>query len=149
MREVLRDAFFQIRLTEMTLDEFANGPALEDYLTPQVLRSGIHSTFLNLVRFQEKTDIFLWFCAASKPSLPFITQPRRGLPIQTCHRYQGCAYRYTRLQITEVNLDGLGPINGVIEGATTAYSSAPTGGYSSPATASTAAARERLSTRYA
>lgn len=76
VREVLRDAFFQIRLTEMTLDEFANGPALEDYLTPQ-----------------EKTDIFLWFCAARKPSLPFITQPRRGLPIQTCHRYQGCAYR--------------------------------------------------------
>lgn len=75
-RKVLGSALRMIRMPTMSLEEFANGVAQSDILTPQ-----------------ETIDIFLHFTANRKPSLDFSTKSRSGLKMQVCHRFQSCAYR--------------------------------------------------------
>lgn len=75
-RSVLRDAIYLIRVPSMSLDEFANGPA----------QCGIFT-------LDETVDIFLHFTASEKPCLAFTRQPRTGLRMQVCLRFQSCAYR--------------------------------------------------------
>lgn len=75
-RKVLGKALYLVRISAMSLEEFANGPAQSGILT-----------------LQETTDIFLNFTALNKPSLPFPIKPRKGLKIQLCHRFQSSAYR--------------------------------------------------------
>ncbi|KAK2818223.1 hypothetical protein Q7C36_022156 [Tachysurus vachellii] len=75
-RLVLGDALYLIRVPAMSLDEFANGAAQCGLLT-----------------LAETNAVFLWHTAANKPELPFVSQPRKGLTPQRCHRFQSCAYR--------------------------------------------------------
>lgn len=75
-RKVLGKALHLIRIPTMTLEEFANGVAQLEILTPD-----------------ETINIFLNFTAMVKPDLGFITRPRAGLKTQVCHRFQSCAYR--------------------------------------------------------
>lgn len=76
LRQVLGNAFYQIRIPTMNIEEFANGPA----------KSG-------LLDYEETTDVFLWFTALEKPSLMFVSRKRSGLKQMKCHRFQSCAYR--------------------------------------------------------
>ncbi len=76
LRQVLGNAFYQIRIPTMDIEEFANGPA----------KSG-------LLDYVETTDVFLWFTAIEKPSLMFVSRKRTGLQLMKCHRFQSCAYR--------------------------------------------------------
>uniref|UniRef100_A0A8C6WJL9 BTB (POZ) domain containing 3b n=1 Tax=Neogobius melanostomus TaxID=47308 RepID=A0A8C6WJL9_9GOBI len=64
------------KLPAMALDDFANSAAQSGVLT-----------------LNETNDIFLWYTAAKKPELQFVSQPRKGLAPQRCHRFQSCAYR--------------------------------------------------------
>lgn len=75
-RAVLGEALHLLRLPAMTLEEFANGVAQFDFLTPQ-----------------ETRDIFLWFTAAEKPRLNFPVSPRTGLETQRCKRFRSSSYR--------------------------------------------------------
>ncbi|KAG7999994.1 BTB/POZ domain-containing protein 3 [Nibea albiflora] len=75
-RKVLGKAMYLIRIPTMALDDFANGAAQSGVLT-----------------LTETNDIFLWYTAAKKPDLEFVSQPRKGLTPQRCHRFQSCAYR--------------------------------------------------------
>lgn len=75
-RAVLGEALHLLRLPALTLEEFANGVAQFDFLTPQ-----------------ETRDIFLWFTAAEKPRLDFPVSPRTGLEPQRCIRFRSSAYR--------------------------------------------------------
>uniref|UniRef100_A0A3Q3IXU0 BTB domain-containing protein n=1 Tax=Monopterus albus TaxID=43700 RepID=A0A3Q3IXU0_MONAL len=75
-RKVLGKAMYLIRIPTMALDDFANGAAQSGVLT-----------------LNETNDIFLWYTAAKKPELQFVSQPRKGLTPQRCHRFQSCAYR--------------------------------------------------------
>lgn len=75
-RQILGQILYLIRLPTMTLEEFANGVAQLDILTPQ-----------------ETIDIFLHFTAKTKPTLNFPIKSRTGLKTQVCHRFQSCAYR--------------------------------------------------------
>lgn len=75
-RKVLGRVLHLIRIPTMTLEEFANGVAQLEILTPD-----------------ETINIFLNFTATVKPDLGFITRPRTGLKTQVCHRFQSCAYR--------------------------------------------------------
>lgn len=75
-RKVLGKAMYLIRIPTMALDDFANGAAQSGVLT-----------------LAETNDIFLWYTAAKKPVLEFMSQPRKGLSPQRCHRFQSCAYR--------------------------------------------------------
>ncbi|KAL6466819.1 hypothetical protein MHYP_G00246230 [Metynnis hypsauchen] len=75
-RKVLGQAVYLIRIPTMGLDDFANGAAQSGVLT-----------------LNETNDIFLWYTAAKKPDLQFVSKPRRGLTPQKCHRFQSCAYR--------------------------------------------------------
>lgn len=75
-RAVLGEALHLLRLPAMTLEEFANGVAQFDFLTPQ-----------------ETRDIFLWFTAAEKPRLDFPVSPRTGLEPQRCGRFRSSSYR--------------------------------------------------------
>lgn len=75
-RKVLGEALYLIRLPAMTLEHFANTAAQSKVLT-----------------LNETTDIFLYFTAEQKPSLPFVSHPRHGLQPHRCHRFQSCAYR--------------------------------------------------------
>ena len=67
-REVLGDAFYQLRFSTMTLNEFANGPG--------------HSGLLNT---QEVNDIFFYFAATDKPRLKFPTTPRKCRQLHPRH----------------------------------------------------------------
>ncbi|NXR21779.1 BTBD3 protein, partial [Cinclus mexicanus] len=75
-RKVLGKALYLIRIPTMALDDFANGAAQSGILT-----------------LNETNDIFLWYTAAKKPELQFVSKPRKGLVPQRCHRFQSCAYR--------------------------------------------------------
>ncbi|KAJ8331998.1 hypothetical protein SKAU_G00430220 [Synaphobranchus kaupii] len=75
-RKVLGKAVYLIRVPTMALDDFANGAAQSGVLT-----------------LNETNDIFLWYTAAKKPELQFVSKPRAGLSPQRCHRFQSCAYR--------------------------------------------------------
>ncbi|XP_041106802.1 BTB/POZ domain-containing protein 3-like isoform X1 [Polyodon spathula] len=75
-RKVLGKAVYLIRIPTMALDDFANGAAQSGVLT-----------------LNETNDIFLWYTAAKKPDLEFVSKPRKGLVPQRCHRFQSCAYR--------------------------------------------------------
>lgn len=75
-RNVLGKALQLIRIPTMTLEEFADGVAQTDILSPQ-----------------ETIDIFLNFTAQTKPNLEYSTKIRAGLKTQVCHRFQSCAYR--------------------------------------------------------
>lgn len=75
-RRVLSKALYMIRIPNMSLDEYANGPAQSGILT-----------------LQETTDIFLFYTAQTKPSLKFIRRNRAGLKPQVVHRFQSSAYR--------------------------------------------------------
>ncbi|KAM8852612.1 BTB/POZ domain-containing protein 3 [Synchiropus picturatus] len=75
-RKVLGKAMYLIRIPTMALDDFANGAAQSGVLT-----------------LNETNDIFLWYTAAKKPELQFVSQQRKGLTPQRCHRFQSCAYR--------------------------------------------------------
>lgn len=75
-RSLLRDAIFLIRVPNMSLTEFSNGPA----------QSGIFT-------LEETVDIFIDFTATEKPCLAFNRIPRQGLQMQVCLRFQSCAYR--------------------------------------------------------
>ncbi|KAG9339047.1 hypothetical protein JZ751_024242 [Albula glossodonta] len=75
-RKVLGKAVYLIRIPTMALDDFANGAAQSGVLT-----------------LNETNDIFLWYTAAKKPELQFVSNPRKGLVPQRCHRFQSCAYR--------------------------------------------------------
>ena len=75
-RKVLGKAMYLIRIPTMALDDFANGAAQSGVLT-----------------LNETNDIFLWYTAAKKPELEFVSMPRKGLTPQRCHRFQSCAYR--------------------------------------------------------
>lgn len=75
-RKVLGKAMYLIRIPTMALDDFANGAAQSGVLT-----------------LNETNDIFLWYTAAKKPEMQFVSQPRKGLTPQRCHRFQSCAYR--------------------------------------------------------
>ena len=75
-RRVLGGVLYLLRLPTMTLKDYANGPAK-----------------LGILTLQEAHDLFLYFTADDKPSLPFSTVPRRGLKPQRCRRFQSCAYR--------------------------------------------------------
>lgn len=75
-RKVLGKALYLIRIPTMALDDFANGAAQSGVLT-----------------LNETNDIFLWYTAAKKPELEFVSKPRKGLVPQRCHRFQSCAYR--------------------------------------------------------
>ncbi|XP_048698555.1 BTB/POZ domain-containing protein 3 isoform X2 [Caretta caretta] len=75
-RKVLGKALYLIRIPTMALDDFANGAAQSGVLT-----------------LNETNDIFLWYTAAKKPELEFVSNARKGLVPQRCHRFQSCAYR--------------------------------------------------------
>ncbi|XP_045836764.1 BTB/POZ domain-containing protein 3 isoform X2 [Meles meles] len=75
-RKVLGKALYLIRIPTMALDDFANGAAQSGVLT-----------------LNETNDIFLWYTAAKKPELQFVSKARKGLVPQRCHRFQSCAYR--------------------------------------------------------
>ncbi|KAJ8002184.1 hypothetical protein DPEC_G00177190 [Dallia pectoralis] len=75
-RRALGEAIYLIRIPTMALDDFANGVAQSGVLT-----------------LNETNDIFLWYTAAKKPELLFVSKPRTGLSSQRCHRFQSCAYR--------------------------------------------------------
>ncbi|XP_056616579.1 BTB/POZ domain-containing protein 6-A isoform X1 [Triplophysa dalaica] len=75
-RSVLGKALHLVRLPSMTLQEFADGAAQSNILT-----------------LEETHSIFLWYTAATKPSLGFPVTPRKGLTPQHCHRFQSSAYR--------------------------------------------------------
>ena len=75
-RKVLGEALYLIRIPTMGLDDFANGAAQSGVLT-----------------LSETNDIFLWYTAAKKPALQFVSRAREGLAPQRCHRFQSCAYR--------------------------------------------------------
>ncbi len=75
-RSVLGKALHFVRLPSMTLQEFADGAAQSNILT-----------------LEETHSIFLWYTAATKPSLGFPVAPRKGLTPQRCHRFQSSAYR--------------------------------------------------------
>lgn len=75
-RKVLGKALYLIRIPTMALDDFANGAAQSGILT-----------------LNETNDIFLWYTAAKKPELQFVSNARKGLVPQRCHRFQSCAYR--------------------------------------------------------
>ena len=75
-RRVLGGVLYMLRLPTMTVKDYANGPAK-----------------LGILTLQEAHDLFLYFTADDKPSLPFSTIPRRGLKPQRCRRFQSCAYR--------------------------------------------------------
>nr|NP_001108397.1 BTB/POZ domain-containing protein 6-A [Danio rerio]AAI55623.1 Zgc:172197 protein [Danio rerio] len=75
-RSVLGKALHLVRLPSMTLQEFADGAAQVDILT-----------------LEETHSIFLWYTAATKPSLGFPVNAREGLTAQRCHRFQSSAYR--------------------------------------------------------
>lgn len=75
-RRVLGSVLYQLRLPTMNVKDFANGPAK-----------------LGILTFQEAHDLFLYFTADEKPSLPFPIVARRGLQSQRCRRFQSCAYR--------------------------------------------------------
>ncbi|KAA0718123.1 BTB/POZ domain-containing protein 6-A [Triplophysa tibetana] len=75
-RSVLGKALHLVRLPSMTLQEFADGAAQSNILT-----------------LEETHGIFLWYTAATKPSLGFPVTPRKGLTAQHCHRFQSSAYR--------------------------------------------------------
>ncbi|XP_051504214.1 BTB/POZ domain-containing protein 6-A isoform X1 [Myxocyprinus asiaticus] len=75
-RSVLGKALHLVRLPAMTLQEFADGAAQSNILT-----------------LDEINKIFLWYTAASKPSLGFPVMARKGLAPQRCHRFQSSAYR--------------------------------------------------------
>ncbi|UYV74606.1 BTBD6 [Cordylochernes scorpioides] len=75
-RQVLGPALHLLRLPTMGLSDFANCGAQSGVLT-----------------LQEVTDIFLWYTASTKPTLPFPTTPRLGLALQVCHRFHSAAYR--------------------------------------------------------
>ncbi len=75
-RAVLGRALYQIRVPTMKLEEFADSAAQSGVLT-----------------LQEVADVFLHYTASNKPAIPFSTNPRLGLPLQYCHRFQSCAYR--------------------------------------------------------
>lgn len=75
-RTVLGKLLFHIRIPNMSLEEFANGPAQSGILT-----------------LRETTDIFLHYTAKHKPNLPFKHKSRTGLHPLRCHRFQSSAYR--------------------------------------------------------
>lgn len=75
-RKVLSDAFYLVRIPSMSLEDFANGPAQSGLLT-----------------LQETTDVFLNHTAKIKPDLRFVSRPRVGLKLNSCHRFQSSAYR--------------------------------------------------------
>ncbi|TNN66962.1 BTB/POZ domain-containing protein 6 [Liparis tanakae] len=75
-RAALGAALFLLRITSMTLEEFADGAAQCDILT-----------------LEETHDVFLWYTAANKPRLDFPLEARPGLVPQKCHRFQSSAYR--------------------------------------------------------
>ena len=75
-RKVLGDALYLIRIPTMKVEEFADDAAQSNILT-----------------MEETTSIFLHYTARSKPQLPFLCSPRRGLQAQRCHRFQSSAYR--------------------------------------------------------
>ncbi|XP_066582574.1 BTB/POZ domain-containing protein 3 isoform X2 [Prorops nasuta] len=75
-RKLLGKALYLIRLSAMSLEEFANSAAQSGILTQQ-----------------ETIDAFLYFTASNKPQFSFPTRPRQGLKTQICHRFQSCAYR--------------------------------------------------------
>ncbi|XP_071471904.1 BTB/POZ domain-containing protein 3-like [Marmota flaviventris] len=75
-RKVLGKALYLIRIPTMALDDFTNGAAQSGVLT-----------------LNETNDIFLWYTAAKKPELQFVSKARKGLVPQRCHRFQSCAYR--------------------------------------------------------
>uniref|UniRef100_A0A8C5UVV5 BTB domain-containing protein n=1 Tax=Microcebus murinus TaxID=30608 RepID=A0A8C5UVV5_MICMU len=74
-RKVLGKALYLIRIPTMALDDFANGAAQSGVLT-----------------LNETSDIFLWYTAAKKPELQFVSKARKGLVPQRCHRFQSCAH---------------------------------------------------------
>ncbi|KAH7719916.1 Btbd6 protein [Aphelenchoides avenae] len=59
LRSLLGDVFYQIRFTQMTAEEFADGPSLDNHLTDQ-----------------EKLDIFRWICGKKRKMLKFATDAR-------------------------------------------------------------------------
>ncbi|VDD90832.1 unnamed protein product [Enterobius vermicularis] len=71
-RNVLGSAMFSIRFPAMTISDFAN-----------------ESEKSNLLSCQEINDIFHFFLARNKPSLPFFSSPRKGLSLLVCSRFQG------------------------------------------------------------
>ena len=75
-RLVLGDALYKIRIPLMKLEEFANGAAQSGLLT-----------------LQEKTDIFLYFTAQTKPHLIYPVHRRQGLRQFKVHRFQSSEYR--------------------------------------------------------
>ena len=70
-REVLGDAFYQLRFTNMTINEFADEPG----------KSGLLNT-------QEVNDIFFYYAATDKPNLRFPTTPRKGRQLHTSRNPQ-------------------------------------------------------------
>ncbi|KAH7699474.1 BTB (POZ) domain containing 3, partial [Aphelenchoides avenae] len=70
VRSMLGDAFFLIRFPKMSFDEFSQGPANSNYLTPQ-----------------EKVDIFLWY-SKQKPPARFSTESRVDNPPMKCSRFR-------------------------------------------------------------
>ena len=75
-RSVIGDCLFLIRMSSMTLEEFADGPAQSGILT-----------------LNETTDLFLYFTAQNKPELKFSNKARKGLAQYHVHRFQSSAYR--------------------------------------------------------
>ncbi|TRY65824.1 hypothetical protein DNTS_018002 [Danionella cerebrum] len=75
-RSVLGKALHLVRLPSMALQEFADGAAQSNILT-----------------LEETHSIFLWYTAATKPSVGFPVTSRKGLMPQRCHRFQSSAYR--------------------------------------------------------
>lgn len=72
LRNALGDALFCVRFPAMSINEFANESGKGDLLSCQQIN-----------------DIFHYFLAQDKPSLPFLCFPRKGLPISICTRFQG------------------------------------------------------------
>ena len=75
-RRVLANVLYLLRLPTMNVTDYANGPAKSGILT-----------------LQEAHDLFMYFTADEKPSLPFPIVSRRGLQSQRCRRFQSSAYR--------------------------------------------------------
>ncbi|XP_061436296.1 BTB/POZ domain-containing protein 3-like [Lethenteron reissneri] len=75
-RRALGRTLHLLRVPAMGVEEFADVVAQSGLLTPT-----------------EVNAVFLWHTARFKPSLPFPTEGRAGLPPRRCHRFQSCAYR--------------------------------------------------------
>ena len=77
-RLVIDDIIFLMRVhaDAMSLENFANGPAQSSILT-----------------LKETNDIFLNYTASTKPELQFNCNPRKGLKVMICRRFQSSAYR--------------------------------------------------------